>query len=312
MIKSVILLLLSTITFYILLLLLMCNVSYSEIPLIHYTSNYSVRMGGNTYYQFHDFDPQKNFDVIFLGASKALRSYDPAVFNQAGYNSFNLANPLQHPTNSIAVVKNLLNSTNCKQIFYEITDPIYTNPLIPTIQSDINLITNTRGMDIAFDILLHDPNPKYFNALAIRSLQFNPKIDDPLEGYTGLGFIGEEKTMSDDLKAKLLARSTTRDEIDWNSERLDELKELIEFVKSKGIKITGVYGPVTVQYTNKRIKNMAERMTIIFNSYGCELWDLSRLPSIQDDVHFLDEAHLNKYGARIFTDSLLKRYSQGL
>jgi len=304
--RYILLLLLSTIALYFAVLLVLCNINYDHVPIIHYTNNYSVRMGGNTYYQFSEFDVNQKYDAVILGASKALKAYDVFKLKDEGINTFNLATHVQNPLNSYPIVQHLLNSSNCKHIYYEITDGLYSNPLMSSVQSDIDLITNTQGSVVAMDIIKRDLNPKYLNTYFIRTMQWNNEITPAENGYMGLGFVGIDETLNALNKKELIeGKNRPLADIVWNENAISELKKLIELIQSKQIKLTGVYGPVSSYYPKKRVKNHVAYMSEIFSSYGCEFWDLSQFSTLDDYRHFSDVNHLNKAGAQVFTDSLL-------
>jgi len=267
-----------------------------------------VRIGGNTYHQFHNFDFNAPHDIIFLGASKAMKAYNPEIFNQSGLSTYNLASHVQDPENSYEIVKHYLNASNCKHIFYEITDGLYSQPLVPSTQSDIDLITNTPGNGVALDILYRNFDPKLVNIYSIRQLQLNPIAFQAEPAYKGLGFVGRLHALSL-LNRKELQTGKQRptDKVVWDKQSISELKALIELIKSKNIQLTGIYGPVSSYYSDKRTAQYVDYMRGIFNSYGCEFWDLSRLPGIEDKTHYSDLSHLNKAGADIFSDTVVSR-----
>src|SRR5690606_26636920 len=146
---------------------------------------------------------------------------------------------------------------------------LFSNSNLTTTQSDIDLITNTTGTGIAVDILKRDPNPKYLNTLLIRIMQINPQVADAAAGYAGLGFEGVMDTLDETNRLELLeGKYRPLDFVEWNQKSVTELRQMIELIKSKNIKLTGIYGPVSTYYSEQRIKNYVDYMREIFNSYG--------------------------------------------
>ncbi len=262
------------------------------------------------------FLEKNNFDVIFLGSSRAAMHYNTALFDSlTGSNSFNLSLSGATPRVSLAVLKAYLqNSSLPKYIFLE-TDLHNVN-----VNGDIMEFNNY------FPLLKNETLREEFNKIDPRMKYFyyNAYYSWPYTGY---------KNISTGLRSALNIKFSSDEEIYkghiMNNERMMCLQhsnqynggftamngkyfgEVIAFCKQKNIKLILVTSPMfaggKIDLTNK------QQIVTVVDAYawinGLQHWNLSSTPYCNQRELFVDHFHMNRNGARLFTSKLAYLYS---
>lgn len=256
------------------------------------------------------FFKKNNYDLLFLGSSRAEMHYNTRIFDSlTGFNSFNLSLAGADPQVAYAAFKAyLLNSKIPVQIIYEVdyhylhfkNDHIKDfNNYFPFLSNQI-LRSEFNKIDSRMDHFYYNP---YF------SLPFTGQknISTSLHGWLNIpnqidslyykGYFKE--SLRPDLKFKHVEPYAAS----INILSRNYLDSIIQICKTNNIKLTLVSSPIfaggKVDLKNKdqiisQIKNIAKINNILY-------YELSSLSFCDKRTLFVDHFHLNHLGATKFT-----------
>ena len=100
-----------TVIYYAIIYLLF-HFQFQKTPYIKYVQNSVLLDKGIFQRTRSEIDTIKNVDIIFLGSSHAYRAFDPDIFQNHGFSSFNLGSSSQSPLNSYFLMKKYIQKCN--------------------------------------------------------------------------------------------------------------------------------------------------------------------------------------------------------
>lgn len=256
------------------------------------------------------FFEKNNFNVLFLGSSRAEMHYDIALFDSlTGQNAFNLSLAGATPQVAFAALKGYLqNSAPPAYLVYEV------DYCALKFKSE-----GIREFNNYFPFLSNSTLRHEFTAIDSRMQQFyyNPYFSFPYTGFRNLstslhGWLGiPNKT--DSLYDRGFFKEVVRPQLTYlPSNRYYDfinptdrrcLDSIIACCRKNNIRITLVSSPVfgggVVEISNK--PQMMQQLNNIAAIHGIRYFDLSSAPFCNDRSLFIDHYHLNYRGALKFT-----------
>ncbi len=268
-------------------------------PFIYHTEDYYLQKGGNAYRTFHNFDRNKQYDIVVLGASHAYRGYDPRIFNKHGLLLYVLGTSNQSIINEYFVLKEYIRERTTRLIILDVYDECFLENGYE-FESAADMIPNLNGsvftpLKLAF--ALNDF--RAINMCVMR--QFNkpvPAINLDQKQYIYNGYC--ENT--DSIKKPVESDKIT-DQI--GSTKLFYLKKLLETAIASKIKIVAINHPNPNKNYRLQHEKFMEIIQPILKSYDVPLLDYAYVLPMDSKNHFYDYTHMNQAGVTIFNEVLI-------
>ncbi|MFZ4796994.1 MAG: hypothetical protein ACOYMA_05835 [Bacteroidia bacterium] len=261
--------------------------------------NYQLGGTGYLYTRLQEVKQKKNIDILFVGSSLTYRGYDPRIFKNYGYSTFNLGSSSQTPLQTEILLERYLSLLNPKTIFYEVNPETFSSD---GIESTLDLIANDNLDGKIFDLAIKQNHIKVYNALiysCCRTLfnnNNNYKENSRKENdtYISGGFVQKNLLNNKD-------SFTTK--IDWkmNNNQIVAFERIINKIRKKNIKLLFVQAPVIQKYLNN------EKFDVIISSFG-EYYNFNKILYLKDSSFFYDNFHLNQNGVTIYNEFFIKKY----
>ena len=249
-----------------------------------------------------------NYDLIFVGSSRAHRHYDtPYITDSLGIKAFNAGEDGRGITYQYPILKAYLQKNHPKFVVIDLSTSLdgKWNDRISMLYPLANKYNEI--MDVAEMI---DPDNKYY--LKSNLYRYNSNLITEIRGLrhpfsssSTLGFDPapvRKASKGNFVKNKIRSYSNKIDSIEYNL-----LIELIGLCKNKSVNVVGIFSPI---YGSIERPHDIDR---IFKANNIPLIDniSYRLP-LEPDEYFKDETHLNERGAREYTKYVIRQLSDSL
>ncbi|MGZ3899070.1 MAG: hypothetical protein ACXVNM_03075 [Bacteroidia bacterium] len=276
---------------------------------LHYHGLLKQKQGYYAKYRASFFE-KNNFNILFLGSSRAEMHYDTRVFDSiTGANSFNLGVKGATPHVAYAVLKAYLqNSAVPKELFYEVDYHFFKNPVKEILEFN-NYFPFLKNKVLLAEFSKIDKRMPYF--------YYNPYLSFPYTGLKNLstsihGWLNRP-TLTDShyykghlkelLHPHLNFKKTSLSYSWFNITERNYLDSLIFLCKKNNTKISLVSSPLfaggKLEVKNKtQVINQLKNIATIHN---ISFYDLSSLSFCNQRNLFVDNAHLNAAGSAKFT-----------
>lgn len=250
--------------------------------------------------RFKEVKQTKNIDILFLGSSRSYRHYDPRIFNEAGYSSFNLGSSSQTFLQTELLVNRYLNSLNPKYVVLDVYPGMFSSD---GVETSLDLISNDYNswdtLYLAFQTRSMMVLNTWFYALykeyLWNSLNEKEKKVNGLNHYIPGGYVQRE--VSTNYKKGGLKQAWKFDEMQW-----DSFTSIVEKISKTSAKLFVVHSPRNSSYKYKggdKLKRYLESQNLNYYDYQIsEFWN--------DSTHFYDPSHMNQNGVEIFNDLIIK------
>jgi hypothetical protein len=262
--------------------------------------NINYRIGvGQIFSRLSEVKNTNDIDVLFLGSSRAYRSFDPRTYSSLGLKTFNLGSSSQTPIQTNLLLKRYLEDLNPKLVVFEINPLVFT---LDGVESSLQIIANYRNDLHSFEMALKLNNIKTYNTLMYGVtrdlLNLNESFTEPykegIDTYIPGGFVEKEL-----LHFKPI--SFEKKEISISRSQLDTFSEIISSLKSKDIEVILVYAPIAPSKYSSYL-NMWY-FDSLMTSYS-EYYNFNEINTLKDSLHFYDENHMNQLGVELFSKEL--------
>lgn len=263
------------------------------------------------------FLEKNDYDVLFLGSSRAGTHYNTTVFDSiTGCNSFNLSLSGASSGVSLAALKGYLKNSKAPQyIFYETDlhnihiegDIMEFNNYFPFLQNEV-LLEEFNKIDPRMKHFYYDAFYSWaytgYKNISTSMRSWLHVVDRKDSSYTK-GYILNDR---EDPSCLMLPEKRTGG---FNSENRKNFEELIGFCKTKNIKLIMVTSPMfaggKIDLLNK--DQIVNQVNQIVEKKGLQHWNLSSTPYCAQRKLFIDHFHMNYQGARLFTFKLAELFS---
>lgn len=264
------------------------------------------------------FLEKNDFDVLFLGSSRAEMHYDTEIFDSlSGRSSFNLSLAGATPKVAFAALKTYLSkSTAPKYLIYEVD-----------YHSLKNESREVREFNNFFPFLHDEAFREAFSGIDGRMAHFyyDPYFSVPFIGLKNLstgfhGWLGLSNR-TDSLYHKGFFKEVLRPEINYiamkraytyfNITERAYLDSIINTCKKNKTRLAMVSSPIfgggKIDVANKPF--IISQLNNIAAINHIQYFDLSSLPFCNNRNLFIDPYHLNYKGARVFTPYLSRVFN---
>ncbi len=305
--------------------------------LFHFLGQAVVPVSYADYYK-HDLSQMKKkgqtYDLIFVGASRTFRSFDPKVFaRETDYkNVLNAGSVAQTIEGSYYLTRELIKKQHPKrlvvglsynELFYQQEDKsprgnmvLYDRLEDPLVKAEF-VSKVLKGNDLLYLSNLYrygsSISPSYLASTwqerkKLAESDFAP-VEKKKEYYDGNGFVYSKRTVK---KGATPMRSEgTFSEKKVDPDKLALLGKIIDLCKEKGIKVSLVTGPTSLMtmYNITNYQGATDFYTEYAKEKGISYYNLNmlkgRLDLFPDDA-MLDYNHVNGEGARRASEKYAK------
>lgn len=264
--------------------------------------NLNTEIGGygHTHTRIREAGNYGATDILFIGPSLAYRGFDPRIFYDKGYRSFNLGTGSQTPLQGQVLLKRYLKELAPSLVIYEVYPWCFTSD---GVESSMDLLINGQIDSLSYWLAWQHQHLKVYNTLIYAAYRQLSGLDI---GFQEAAIKGEDTYISGGFVEKELSYYSFNDyatnqwAFDENQFRIFE--ENLQLIENSGAKLLLVRAPVTFAYNQSFDNNDAfdQRM----ETYGNYINFNGQL-LLRDSLHFYDYQHLNQEGVEIFNNALL-------
>ena len=256
--------------------------------------------------------PVNSLDVIILGSSHAMCSYDPTKIQEdLNLSTFNLGTALQQPDTAYYLLKEVLKTQKPKYLIYDVyfktMQDEYSNEQALTVLKELHMSKN--AIALFWSNLNMDGKVSYYNNWVspfgkIQDVMENPvpRQLTPPESYLGRGFYSSKGVVAADL-LKAEKHPFPTEYQGFHSRQVTYLKKLINLAQENGIEVilTGAPLPPTIFSRISYYDNVLDEVRNIADEHNVEFYDFA-VPACQflEDTDFADQGHLNQTGCNKF------------
>ncbi len=263
--------------------------------------NYKIGMGGNLFTRLNEVKNFGKVDIVFLGSSHAYRGFDPRVFKQHGYSSFNLGSSSQTPVQTLALTRRYIDILNPKIVIYEVYPGSFTGD---GVESALDLIANDKNDFESLKMALKINHLKVYNTLIYGIFSdisgLNNRFMDTAtvrsDRYISGGYVESDVKLYKHEKQALK-------NLEFKDLQFNAFDEICKELKNRNIRLILVEAPVGKEfykaYRNKEIFNEKMKST---NEY----YNFNDIMEVDDSLHFFDAHHLNQNGVELFNEKLIE------
>lgn len=260
---------------------------------------------GHLHTRLDEVRQTRDVDILFLGSSKAYRGFDPRIFKEAGYTSFNLGSSAQTPLQTKLLLERYLDRVKPRMVVYEVYPSTLSNE---GIESALDVISNDKIDLNTFEMVVELCHTKITNTFLYGLMRGVLKLDEDFQEsmvhgddtYVMGGFV--EKKLS-------YFRYRKEEPKEWriNDEQFRRFEKVVEMIENRDIPIVLVNAPIASgrydSYTN------SEEIDQKLSEYG-KYYNFNELMSLDDSLYFYDASHLNQRGVELFNHKLIEVLSE--
>ncbi len=241
------------------------------------------------------FDPRQAHDILFLGSSHCFQSFDPRLFEKAGWKSFNLGSRSQTPLNSYYLLKHL--EPDVKTIMLEMfPGNFYMNGK----ESFFHLNANTPNIGMLAELAMVLRDLRCWNLFSLK-----PFIDSyparPQKQRVYKGYVWKEDSVGSPIRYYGYAYHEEN-----MGTQLSYLQKIASLCRERGIRLILVYAPVPKPLVIQKESGLVERLERFAQSNEVAFYNYGRQHHLNDRYHFFDDDHLNQAGVSMFNNILIE------
>ncbi len=300
--------LLGTCLLYVSVFYVCCKIKYNQLPIAYLWSDYLASNGGPTYLKSMEWDQAcshyENWDVVLLGASRAERGYNPAIFGSHGIRFFNFGTSAQSMVNASVLTKNILSSAcQIKEIWIDMHPASFKDD---ALESTADLIQNIAFIEAPYEIAWKSRDFRSINLLMKRWFCENGTVTLGTAQYHKLGYVSVDKKLSQDLIAQIPNfKPFVSSDFYPGKKSLQALEEIIQLCKEKHVELKWIISPVSIFNSEVDMNRLLDVLMPMAATNNIDLVNFAHLEGIETAHHFYDEKHLNSNGVAVFNQALL-------
>ena len=279
------------------------TIQFGGTSLIDRCSDYLNWKGGNSYRKFQDFDHASHYDVVFIGSSHAYRGYDPGIFQQRGYRSFNLGTSAQSPMNSYYILTNYITRANTRLVLLDTYEAALE---MDGLESTADLTQNISSDRAAVGMALALQDPRGINMLTLRLFRNHAPVMFADTNYLP----GGSSMNTDSVKGRIHYKVGKPLKMHERQQRY--VHRFLQHCQDESIPVVLVSHPYPKQADSAKHEAFTRWLRAAVPPLGFPVYDFAfghGLP-LDDRDHFYDHNHLNRAGVEIFNTFLIDRLEE--
>lgn len=262
---------------------------------------------GHMFTRIREARKTRDVDILFIGSSHAYRSFDPRIFAEAGFKTFNLGSSQQTHIQTQVLLERYLDRLNPKIVFYEVFPSVFA---ADGVESALDIIANDDNDRWSLWMALKINHLKVWNALiyGLYRTLFNQDADfaEPLRRgnnrYIPGGFLQRTVTYYEEED-----RNPKRTGWRQRPDQIQAFERNLDMIRARGCRLILIQAPWPRYHWRRYINRKAFDRQM--NAYG-EYYNFVRLMKLDDRLHFYDRGHLNQDGVELFNRELLRRMAR--
>lgn len=263
--------------------------------------NYRIGSYGHMNSRIKEINDMNETKILFLGSSHAYRGFDTRIFKSKGISSFNLGSSSQTPLQTMVLLKRYLQKIKPEMVIYEVYPEIFS---MDGVESSLDIIANDRNDVYSIRMAIEVNNMKVYNTLIYgmsRDLfNMNSTFSEPAvkgnDTYIPGGYVERKIEYFNPSEFE-------KHKFEFLEYQLDEFRNIVEYLKSMGIKVILVYAPVSPSlYKSYLDKSEFDKLMDSFSEY----YNFNVICKMNDTLHFYDPHHMNQNGVEIFNEKLIE------
>ncbi len=255
--------------------------------------------GGHSYLRLKQAKEYKNVDILFLGSSHVTAGFDPRIFSNSGYQTFNLGSSAQTPIQTYYLLERYLDSLNPRLVIIDAYQYLFQ---IDGVESMAELAANDYlGKDTLSYTLMYN-NVRLYNTVVYKCLR------------DLLGLKTTEKRVISHIKyidggyGEGLSKSNINEENGTFRYILDPkqcqyFSNVISMLKNRSIPYIIIQTPYVRSYY-EAISNR-EEFNLYLSSLG-DYYNFNEIMKLDNNKDFKDVHHLNQNGVVKFDAKVLE------
>jgi hypothetical protein len=257
------------------------------------TANIPLGIGRNQIaLRFEELRTVRDIDILFIGSSHSVRTFDPRYFEQYGIRAFNLGTAGQTPLNTYYLLRRYLGQLKPRLVVLESYWEILT---LNGVEGTISITENRGPSWDTIRMALATRHPMAFHAQFSsqieRALSRVPEIRlHPAEAYTSGGYLErwDSNTFGPQRPHDILIDPT----------QLMYLSRILKLLRERQVKGLLVWAPVTNAHRHAaaNLADIRAQMLEVSEAYGVPFVDLHQRVTLDDHLDFSDPDHLNQRG----------------
>jgi hypothetical protein len=304
------------IVFYVAVLFALSSLNLNGLTLLQRLTGNTVKPGdwGYSLLRFRELENiaaktksgNYNLDIIIIGSSHAYRGFDPRLFKERGYSSFNMGSTAQSPMNSYYLLKHYLPKIKPKAILLELYPIIFE---VDGYESALDLLPN---LSFSWELMEMSWSTRNLHAIVncLQKLVWDHKY--PVEKFN-------QRTIENDTyipggyvetsMVREFSQKETRHEIRVLESQLNYFSKILELAKNYNITVAGVIQPLPDDYLPSiaNYKAVVDNLRQIAMKYEVEIYDFNGIVNLDPRLDYRDRDHLNKSGVLKFNKVLLDK-----
>lgn len=290
----------------------------SHESLYSYTPNIAISEGSRSftldrYLEFENIE--KDFDVIFMGSSVSMFSFNTDIFTKNGIKSYNLASNGQLPLNIYHTANRYLDEKIADTVIID----AYWQPLAvqdrDSTEAATDFFSNTTPSWDSLDLALDVNNLVAYNTFFAT---LGGELIDPLGAskqkiisyreYVGSGFFKTNEINEPGKKFDLVGPLL----YEPDQKQFEYLEKLIKKFQNLGVEVILLNPPLTDEFfsEDRDFDAVNEELSELVNKYKLRYIDFNQLRhaknlNLNTLDHYKDSVHLNYTGSGIFSQYVI-------
>ncbi len=282
------------------------NIRVGDQSVLDLATRNPVETGGFgfTLPRIREAETRGEVDILFLGSSHTYRSFDPRIFAEYGYRSFNLGTTGQTPINSYYVLKRYFPKLRPRLVILDIYRNLYDRDGLESFY-DLSKNAPFSWEMVAMALALRTPhalNAALDNFFLTQTGRLERAQQQPFEDevYVPGGYVETHKVYTKTPNPKPRR-------VELQEFQLDYLRRIIDTVHARGSRIVLVSQPEPLEILRAVVNydEIAATFATIAEEKGVRYFDFNFKLPVQTHVHFSDADHLNPAGVRFYNTALI-------
>ncbi len=258
-----------------------------------------IETGGMTQLRLKEAKTTQQKNILFLGSSHTYRSFDPRIFESAGYSSFNLGTSSQSHLQTEVLLQRYLKQIQPQLVVYEVYPETFW---YDGLESGLDLIKEDTIDYWTLQMSLKINNIKAYNALVYEYLMqmlgkekkimpYNQGVDTYIQG----GFVARKMQHA-------TIQNFSSEYIHFSTLQFNSFKRNIQFIKNQGCKVLLVFAPIPPS-KYKLLEGLPHFDSVMQEQ--AQYIDFNTCLNLNDSLDFYDASHLNQKGINLFNPILI-------
>ncbi len=270
--------------------------------------HYPIGSFGHMHSRIAEAEQAQHLDILFLGSSHAYRGFDPRIFRENGFHTFNFGSSSQTPLQTLRLMEQYLDQLDPKLVIFEVYPSIFQND---GVESSLDIVANApvtpELLQMAgsvnhiktYHTLFYDLFREFFN---LNDGFREPKVRGG-DTYVSGGFVETAKTYNYSPVTEKIKRDWGDRDWQIREDQWQAFREILTLFRERKIDYWLVQTPVTRAAYDLYQNN--DYVDSLFAAQGV-YYNLNKVLTLDDHSDFMDYHHLNQSGVKRTNEALIR------